>query len=69
MPDQRRVFLALEKGPCNIATLARRTNLSENKLKTLLNGLHRKNLVKVLNQKEKRSSNLIGGGKFYKVIT
>ena len=69
MPDQRRVFSALEKGPCNIATLARRTNLSENKLKTLLNGLHRKNLVKVLNQKEKRSSNLIGGGKFYKVIT
>src|SRR3990170_5063942 len=69
MPDQRRVFSALEKGPCNIVTLARRTNLSENKLKTLLNGLHRKNLVKVLNQKEKRSSNLIGGGKFYKVIT
>ena len=68
LPDQRRVFLALEKGPCNIVTLARRTNVSENRLKTLLSDLHRKNLVKVLNQKEKRSSNLIGGGKFYKVI-
>jgi DNA-binding IscR family transcriptional regulator len=63
------VFLALEKGPCNIVTLARRTNLSESRLKTLLHDLHRKNLVKVLNQKEKRSSNLIGGGKFYKVTT
>jgi len=69
MPDQRRVFLVLEKGSCNIVTLARRTNLSENKLKTLLNDLRRKNLVKALNQKEKRSSRLVGGGKFYKVIT
>jgi hypothetical protein len=68
LPDQRRIFLALEKGPCNIVTLARRTNVSENRLKTLLSDLHRKNLVKVLNQKEKRSSNLTGGGKFYKVI-
>jgi hypothetical protein len=68
LPDQRRVFLALEKGTCNIVTLARRTNVSENRLKTLLSDLHRKNLVKVLSQKEKRSSNLIGGGKFYKVI-
>lgn len=69
MPDQRRVFLALEQGPCNIVTLARRTNLSENKVKTLLNGLHSKNLVKAISQKEKRSSNLSGGGKFYKVTS
>jgi hypothetical protein len=68
LPDQRKVFLALENGPCNIVTLARKTNLSENRLRTILCDLRRKNLVKVLNQKEKRSSNLIGAGKFYRVI-
>jgi len=67
LPDERAVFLALEKGPSNIVTLARRINLSENKTKALLDNLFHKKVVRVLSQKEKRLSNLTGAGKFYTI--
>lgn len=68
LPAERMLFLALERGPSNITTLARKTKMSESKAKSLLNSLHRKKLVRILSQKEKRYSRLSGGGTFYKIV-
>ena len=68
MPEERVLFVALEKGPCNTSTLARKVNFSESRTKSLLKSLDRKKMVRTISQKEKRLDNLRGGGTFYKVV-
>jgi len=64
-PEERMIFLALERRPCNTASLARQTGLSENRVKNLLECLRRKKAIRMLGRRERRYTGVDGRGIFY----
>ncbi len=64
-PEERMIFLALERRPCNTTTLARQTGLSENRVKNLIGSLRSKKVIRMLGTREKRHAAVQGGGTFY----
>jgi len=64
-PEERMIFLALERRPCNATTLARQTGLSENRVKNLLECLRHKKAIRMLGRRERRYAAVHGRGIFY----
>ena len=64
-PEERMIFLALERRPFNTANLARQTGLSENHVKNLLECLRRKKAIRILGRRERRYTAIQGRGIFY----
>jgi len=64
-PEERMIFLALERKPCNVTTLARQTGLSENRVKNLIECLRHKKAIRPLGRRERRYGTLQGRGTFY----
>ena len=64
-PEERMIYLALERRPCNTPNLARQTGLSENRVRNVLESLRRKKAVRMLGRRQRRYAGVHGRGIFY----
>ena len=64
-PEERIVFLALERRPCNTSGLVQQTGLPENRVRNLLECLRRKKAIRILGRRERRHTAVHGRGIFY----
>ena len=67
-PEERIIFLALERRPCNTSGLVRQTGLPENRVRNLLECLHRKKTVRILGRRERKYTAVHGRGIFYVTV-
>jgi len=67
-PEERIVFLALERRPCNTSGLVQQTGLPENRVRYLLECLHRKKAIRILGRRERRHTAVHGRGIFYVTV-
>ena len=64
-PEERMIFLDLERRPCNSSSLVDQTGLSESRLKNLLKSLCPKKAIRMLGRRERRYTAVHGRGIFY----
>jgi len=67
-PEERIVFLALERRPWNTSGLVQQTGLPESRVRYLLECLRRKKAIRILGRRERRRTAVHGRGIFYVTV-
>jgi sugar-specific transcriptional regulator TrmB len=67
-PEERMIFLALERRPSNTSGLVQQTGLPENRVRNLLECLRRKKAVRILGRRERKYMAVHGRGIFYVTV-